>query len=392
MLAALPQPPELHVALADAVGCVVSADVIAPDAVPAVAVAAFDGYALRSSDTASPGQAAFPVTHDVVPGGAPTRLLARSAARIAKGGALPFGADAVVATVTAEPRTVAVNARVVPGVGVVPAGFDAAAGERLVAEGTVLGVGHVAALAACGIASVRVRPAPRVVIIVTGSELWPVAETLHASQRPHEPTQDATGIMLSSMVHAAGGRVVRLVSVADDAAALRRAVDDAALQAELILTVGGTSDDWHDVVIPVLDHALGVEFEHVRLAGGSRHGVGSIMNDRGWPAAVLSLPGHPLDAAACFATYVDDAIAHIRGTAPARTRALILSQFDSPFGYAQVVPIKAVGGDRASVEAVGDAARPGLRDMALSEGIAIVDESVTRVSSGMPVEVYWWSM
>ena len=70
VLATLPKPLALDVALRDAVGCVVMDDIVASVDVPAVAVAAWDGYAIISADSPPPGGApvTLPVMRDVAAG------------------------------------------------------------------------------------------------------------------------------------------------------------------------------------------------------------------------------------------------------------------------------------------------------------------------------------
>lgn len=384
----------LNMSLADAVGCVSVGDYEAPRSVPPLALAAGDGFALASVDTkgARLHPVTLPVTHDALPGGSPTRLARGGAVRIARGAALPFGADAVVFRAEGTPTTVTVDTEATAGSGVVPVGYEVSEGDIVVAEGTRLTAGHVAALAACGAASVMVRPAPRIVIIAVGSELQPHHAARKESSAVAEPIADATGPMLSVLFGAAGAKVVRVTTVADDAPALRSAIDDAALQADLVVTVGGLSTAWSDVVGPVLSHAFGVEIRAVRLEPGSRHGLGTIGPGDGRPVGLLALPGHPVGAAAAFAAYAADAVAELRGVLPARVEAVAAEAWASPFGFAHVVPIaRTVRGDAVRFAPVGDPAQPTLRDLAAAHGLCLVPESITQVREGDTVEVLWWS-
>ncbi len=78
----------LTMSLADAVGCVVVADYVAPHPVPPLALAAGDGYAVRCSDTkgARLRPVTLAVTHDALPGGRPHGSLTErpSASRVAR--------------------------------------------------------------------------------------------------------------------------------------------------------------------------------------------------------------------------------------------------------------------------------------------------------------------
>jgi len=383
----------LNLSLADAVGCVVVADYVAPHAVPPLPLAARDGYAVRSADTkgARMRPVALAVTHDALPGGSPTRIAPGAAVRVARGAALPFGADAVVTRGEGTATSVMLDTEATAGAGVVPVGYEISEGDVVVAAGTRLTAGHVAALAACGAASMIVRPAPRVVIIAVGSELQSHGTSRQASIALSEPIPDATGPMLAVLFGAAGARVVRVTTVPDDAPALRSAIDDAALQADLVITVGGLSTEWSDIVGPVLSHAFGVEIRMVRLSPGSRHGLGTIGPGDGRPVVLLALPGHPIDAAAAFVSYVADAVAELRGVSTGRAPSIAAEAWTSPFGFANVVAIaRRAGADGVRVAPVGDPAAPTLRDFAAADGLCLVPESITEVRVGDAVDVLWW--
>jgi molybdopterin molybdotransferase len=383
----------LNLSLADAVGCVLVADYVAPRPVPPLALAARDGFAVRSVDTkgARMHPVTLAVTHDALPGASPSRVMPGAAVRVARGAALPFGADAVVTRGEGTATSVTLDTEAVADAGVVPVGHEVSEGDVVVAEGTRLSAGHVAALAACGAASLTVRPAPRIVIIAVGSELQSHGESREPSVAVTEPVADATGPMLSVLFSAAGAKVVRVTTVPDDAPALRSAIDDAALQADLVVTVGGLSTEWSDIVGPVLSHAFGVEVRMVRLSPGSRHGLGTIGPGDGRPVVLLALPGHPADAAAAFASYVADAVAALRGVSTSRVEAVASEAWASPFGFAHVVAVvRRESSDTVGVAPVGDPSTPTLRDLAAADGLCLVPESTTEVSVGDAVEVLWW--
>ena len=396
VLALLSPLAPLNLSLADAVGCVMVADYVAPRAVPPLALASRDGYAVRSLDTR--GARAQPVTlritHDALPGGSPTRLAPGAAVRVVRGAALPFGADAVVVRGEGTAASVTVDGEAAPGAGVMGVGAEVAEGSVIVAAGRRLTAGHVVALAACGAASVTVRPSPRVVIIVVGSEIEPRGRSPHPAVAPEEPVAESPGPMLAVLVEAIGARVVRVASVPDDAPSLRASIDDAAIQADLVITVGGLSSDWNDVVEPVLSHAYGVEVRTVRLSPGGRHGLGTIGPGDGRPVVLLALPGHPVEAAAAFAAYLSDALLELRGAAsvPARARAAAGVGWPSPFGFAQVVAVERQrGSGGATIAPVGDPLAPTLSDMAAADGLALIAEATTEVREGDGIDVLWWA-
>src|SRR3981189_3291044 len=173
---AIPSEPR---ALADALGCALAHDVVAPLAVPPFDRSNVDGFAVRSADLASAGEAT-PVEltlHDevIACGVAPTHsVLPGTATPIATGGPVPRGADAIVMvehTHPAERGAIEVRRAASPGQFVSYAGSDIARGEALLRAGTMIGSREIGMLAACGIAQVPVARRPRVAVISTGDEL-----------------------------------------------------------------------------------------------------------------------------------------------------------------------------------------------------------------------------
>lgn len=392
VLALLSPLSPLDLTLADALGCVLAVDVIAREAVPALPIAAADGFAVRSGDSrgARMRPVTLPVTHDVLPGQRPTRLMPHTAVRIASGGALPYGADAVVARPTTSAVSVFLDADAAVGDGVVDAGGHWEEGDVVVEAGTRLGAGHIASMAACGYATARVRPSPRVVVIAVGSELRGNVASTHFSIAPADPTGDASGPLLAAMLTSAGARVVRTLAVPDDAPLLRQAINDAALQADLVVTLGGVSDDWHDVVGPLLAQAYGGDLRRVRLMPGDQHGLGTVGDGDAAPVVLLALPGNPVHAAAAFAGYGIDAIMRMRGLDVRRPTATVQQGWKAPFGFAQVVPVCRAQGTRDSVSPVGDPAHPLLRDIAAADGVALVAEDIVDVHEADALPILWW--
>lgn len=393
MIARLTPLTPLHLSLADAVGSVLAADAVAREDVPVVAIAACDGYAVRAADVAGAARKAvtLPVTQDIVPGHSPTRLARKAAARVARGATMPFGADAVVAGPTDDAVNVLVRVPVAAGDGVTGIGDYARAGDVIAPVGAVVGPGHVAAMAAAGMSNVTVTPSPRVAIVAVGSELRQRAAAGHPAANPAEAVPDASSGLLAALISSVGGRVVRTMVVGDDPPALRRAIEDVVLQADLVITLGGMSDDWQDVVMPVLAAAYGVERFAVRLSPGDAHGIGSVGEVEGKEVLLLALPGHPMDVAAAFAGYVRDAVIALRGGSLERASLEVGSHWLSPFGYAQVVPVMRAEKDGKAVVSPPSTEAATLADLARADGLALVAEDVTTVAPPQRVDVVWWA-
>ena len=146
--------------LADALGCALAEDIMAPIDVPPFDRSNVDGFAVRSADLASAGEAApvrLMLNDEVIAcGTAPTRpVLSGTATSIATGGPVPRGADAIVMVEHTQPagtRAIEIRRAASPGQFVSYAGSDIARGEALLRAGTMIGSREIGMLAACGIA------------------------------------------------------------------------------------------------------------------------------------------------------------------------------------------------------------------------------------------------
>src|SRR5690348_10938168 len=199
-----PREP-VEVPLADAAGLVLAADVRAALPLPQFDNSAMDGYAVRAADVASASAehpVVLPVAEDI-PAGRVDELVLHpgTAHRIMTGAALPDGADAIVPVEATDGGTERVTIRQSrePGAHVRRAGEDVGAGEQVLHAGQSLGAAQLALLAALGRATVPVVPAPRVLVLSTGSELVEPGSPLR-----HGQIYESNGVMLTAAIRAAG--------------------------------------------------------------------------------------------------------------------------------------------------------------------------------------------
>ena len=296
-----------EVSLADAAGRVSAEQARSAVDLPPFPSSAMDGFALRAADT--PGT--LPIVARVAAGRpAPRALAAGEAMAIATGGVVPDGADSVVPIEVVEERDgrVVVPGNVAHADNVRERGGDLRAGDVVVEAGVRLGPAHVGALAAAGVTGVCCARAPRVAVIVTGTELRAPGEVLEPGQ-----IYDANGFILAAQLRSAGALLDRLPPVADDESATRAAIERG-LEADVLVTTGGVSVGVYDLV-RAAEAELGVEEIFWRVAMQPGKPVSFGVRGR---TLVFGLPGNPVSSLVGFELFVRPALLALQGLAEPR--------------------------------------------------------------------------
>lgn len=351
-LVAAPVAPT-RVPIADAVGCILAEPLAAQGPVPAMPVAARDGWAVAAADTdgASPYAPA---------------ILATPPARVAPGDPLPAGADAVLAPFDLSedgPFATAVAA-VAPGEGVRRPGEDIAPGAVLRGAGERLAARDLPALAALGIVEVAVRR-PRLGWIATGDEI------------AADPARDTLAPLLASMASAAAFH--RLPPVPDEPGAIAQALHAAAAAHDLLVLSGGTGEGRDDRSAEALRAAGTLRLHGVGARPGTTAGFGTVGG-----RAVLLLPGRAEDALAAWVLLGRPLLARLAGEGPPRLlRATLARKVASTVGLAEIVPVRLAGGlaDPLAVGAVPLAA------LSAADALLIVPPGAEGYDAGAGVDL-----
>ena len=294
-------------ALDVAAGRVLAGAAVAMIDLPPFPSSAMDGFALRSDET--PGEL---VVVARIAAGDPSALGlgAGEAMAISTGGAVPEGADAVAPVELVEDcgSTVVVDTAVARNDYVRGRGSDLLAGEPVIAAGVRLGPAQLGALAAAGLTRVPCARRPRVVLLVTGSELRDPGEPLGPGE-----IYDANGAILAAQATDAGAVVDRAAPARDDRQALREVIEGG-LEADVLVTTGGVSVGEHDLVRGILAE-LGVEevFWGVAVKPGKPIAFGVAGT-----TAVFGLPGNPVSLLVDFELFVRPALLALQGLADPR--------------------------------------------------------------------------
>ena len=321
IVSAMPTMGAERVAIPDAIGRVLAADVTARVSHPPAAVSAMDGYACRAADIAALpvqlrriGVSKAGAAHD-------GSLAAGECVRIFTGARVPDGADVICLQEDAVERDgiVQISGAASAGQFIRPAGMDFAQGQVCVAGGHALTARDLGVIASCGHATIEVRRKPRIAILSTGDELLAPGAAPGGADR----IMASNGIALSGAVHCWGGQHIYLGIAPDRIEAIGDAVG-AAAGADLLVTTGGASVGDHDLVHAALTaRGFVTDFHKIAMRPGK-----PLMFGRLGGMPVLGMPGNPVSALVCALLFMRPALRAMLGlpqTGPTFARAVLAS-------------------------------------------------------------------
>ncbi|GGL25493.1 molybdopterin molybdenumtransferase MoeA [Halarchaeum grantii] len=377
--AVAPHDRSESVAVADAAGRTLAAPVAAARDVPGYERAAMDGYAVRAADTFGASERDPAVLR------ADESMAPETAVRVHTGSELPEGADAVVMVerVEAVGPDVEVLDSVAVGENVGAKDEDVAAGQHLHDAGHRLRPSDLGLLKASGVRDVTVADHPEVAVIPTGEEL------VQADPGPGEMVE-TNGLTVSRLVEGWGGRARYRDVVTDDADALRAAIERD-LDADVVVTTGGSSVGERDLTPDVVAELGRLCFHGVALKPGHPVAAG-VVDD----TPVVCLPGYPVACIVNAVQFVRPALKAAGGMpVPAfpAVDAELSGKLRSEPGvrtYARVSLDERDGGYTA--EPVHTSGSGVLSSVALADGWVVVPESAEGIAAGETVRVEQWEV
>jgi molybdopterin molybdotransferase len=258
-----------------------------------------DGFALKAKDTYGASEknpAILQVVGDVPMGRvSDITLKDGEAVKIATGGMVPIGADAVEMveyTEWVDSNTLHAFKTLSPLENVIEAGEDIKEGEVVLRRGSLIRPQEIGLLAGLGRVRVRVFLRPKVGIISSGDEIIPVEE----NPNPGE-IRDINRYTIASMVRESRGTPIFLGIAKDRFDDLKEMIERGLTETDMVVITGGSSVGTLDLTGEVLQ-----SFSRTEILGHGlsiRPGKPTLLADiDGKP--FLGLPGHPVSAMVIF--------------------------------------------------------------------------------------------
>lgn len=320
LIAATPRLDDERVAVDEAMGRILAADVVSPLALPGFDNSAMDGFALRVPESGWPAGSTFRVAAMHAAGDATAAYPGAEACEIATGARIPEGFDTVVPVERCERdgEIVRLLRDEASGLNIRRAGDDVAVGDVALSAGRRIDAAAIMLLAALGIDAITVARRPRVAVITTGSEL-------HADgPLPEGGIHDSNGPYLMASLARWGARLVARARVPDTGEAFHHAVRAALdAKADLILTTGAVSAGRFDFV-PTALASLGARELFHKVAIRPAKPLMAARFDDG--PLVIGLPGNPVAVATGYRFFAAPVLRAMAGMPPERPLRLRLAE------------------------------------------------------------------
>ncbi|EJY0883446.1 bifunctional molybdopterin-guanine dinucleotide biosynthesis adaptor protein MobB/molybdopterin molybdotransferase MoeA [Vibrio cholerae] len=305
---------------------VLAREVFSPINVPAYRNSAMDGYALRGDDLE---RDSYRVVAEVLAGSHyPKTVELGEAVKIMTGAPMPLGADTVVmreqATLNGDVVSFAA-AKIKAGQNVRQAGEDLAQGQAVFHSGQRLLSPEMGMLASLGLAHADVFRSLKVAIFSTGDEV-------QAPGGDIEPNSifDSNRFTLTGLLKQLGCQVIDLGIIEDDEAKMMQVLEQAAKQADVVITSGGVSVGDADFIKSALEKLGQIDFWRINMRPGRPLAFGQIS---GKP--FFGLPGNPVAVMVSFINFVEPALRKMQGEQgwqPLKVNAIALEDLRSRQG------------------------------------------------------------
>jgi len=375
----------------ESLNCILAQDIISEDNIPVNDNSAMDGYAVMSADLTG-AEKASPVAlkkydYDIPAGELGRHEIKKGGCiKIMTGAPVPAGCDCVVKkedVVIRENEILFFKEHVVFE-NIRHKGEDIKKGETVFKEGLGIDPALIGVLASLGMKDVLTFKPPVAGIISTGNELVEIDESLIFGM-----VRDSNSYSLASQLKEAGAQYIRYGIIKDNKTDLKKAIEKATGECDLVLISGGVSVGDYDYIKEILNET------------GAREIFWGVKQKPGKPLAfykhdeipIFGLPGNPVSVMVCFELYVRPLIRKMMGHQDLFRKTInakALEQFKHEPGRTEFVRVKIKQDEYGNYFAgiTGEQGSGILTSMAAADGIAQIDEDKKEIIKGENLKVY----
>ena len=383
------EPSVERLGIRDVLGRVLAVDVFSDIDVPGFDRAAMDGFAVMAESTFGVNDqnpVRLRVLGEVEAGNAAANAISKDEAfEIATGAPIPRGADAVVMVEYTKRvgDAVEVYRSVTPGENVTGTGSDIMTGELILRKFQVITPREIGLLAAAGIAEAQVYRKPRVAIFSSGDELIKPGDVFTFGR-----VYDTNGPAVAASVAECGGEPHFLGILADDYAVVKKRLEAALDDADIVISSGSTSSGPGDLFYRVVDELgePGVLVHGLTLKPGKPALIGLA---HGKP--IFGLPGYPTSALMIFHVLVAPIIRRLSNmveSSPDKVAATAPQKFFKARGRRELLPVQLITSPDGELIAYPMQSGSGaISSFSLADGFVDLPETQEYVEEGEKMQV-----
>lgn len=290
-------PDVEEVCLIESQNRVLAQDVVSPIEIPGFTKSLMDGYAINSSDYSE----CFEVIEVIYAGNYPEKEIKKGqCSKIMTGAALPKGADKVVKVECTQVIDEKVFVKEKEQLNyVVLQGEYVKKGDRVIKKGTIVASKEIGVLASLGISTVKVYKKTSIGLFSTGDELTQPGEELLLGK-----IYDSNSFQLRSQIETTGAICNYYGTIKDEREQLKKAIEEAAKECQMVLVSGGMSMGEKDYIPGLLKELdFQIEFYKVAVKPGKPLLFGK-KNCCGKNVFAFGIPGNPVSAFISFEIFI----------------------------------------------------------------------------------------
>jgi len=379
--------------LEGSLGRILCRDILSNEDLPHFFRSVMDGYAVRAKDTFGAGEslpALFEISGEVLMGQDPGTVVGEGqAVKISTGGMLPENADGVVMvehTHLLDENTLEVSRAISPLENIIQPGDDIRKGETILRKGQMLRPQDLGLLAGLGRAEVSVYAKPRVAIISTGDEIVSIDDQPGLGQ-----VRDINCYTLGSFCQRAGVAPEYMGLCSDDFMSMKKMVEKAVNQSDMVWISGGSSVGTRDLTLKVFEERNDFELlvHGISVSPGKPTIIG-----RAGSKPVIGLPGHVASALIVAEVFLTRLISRISGREDpheglqAQIQAVLSQNIESKSGREDYIRVKLVKQDEIYIAEPIFGKSGLISTLVEADGLICIDRNTEGVYEGQRVKVF----